>query len=369
VSDPEGQTPPMGGVVELATTNLALVTGAAGWLGSRLVGALVHGLPECDWMPRLNPQLRVRCLVLPGEDATLIEELGGRVEIVRGDITRAEDCARLCESAAGAVLFHVAGIIHPGRRAEFYSVNVGGTRNVLEAAIAAGVSRAVVMSSNSPCGTNPHPDHVFDEASPYRPYMHYGRSKMLMEQAVADYGQAGKIETVTIRAPWFYGPNQPPRQSLFFRMIRDGKGPIVDGGGNRRSMAYVDNLCQGLILAAAVEAARGRTYWIADAQPYSMSEIIDTVERLLETEFAQKCVHKRMRLPGAVSDVAWVADKMLQSVGLYHQKIHVLSEMNKTIACSVEKARAELGYRPVVALEEGMRRSLKWVWQKQGGLD
>ena len=96
------------------------------------------------------------------------------------------------------------------------------------------------MSSNSPCGTNPHPDHVFDEASPYRPYMHYGRSKMLMEQAVGQYQRDGKIETVIIRAPWFYGPNQPPRQSLFFRMIRDGKGPIVGGG----EQPALDGLCR-----------------------------------------------------------------------------------------------------------------------------
>ena len=115
-----------------------------------------------------------------------------------------------------------------------------------------------------------------------------------------------------IRAPWFYGPNQPPRQSLFFRMIRDGKGPIVGDGDNRRSMAYVDNLCQGLMLAAATEAANGRTYWIADERPYTMNEIIDTVERLLEREFGQKCAHKRMRLPGLASEVAWVADKTLQ---------------------------------------------------------
>ncbi len=353
-----------------AGNNLALVTGGAGWLGSRLVGALINGLPECAaWMPRPSPDLRVRCLVLPGEDAALIEELGDRVEIVRGDITRAEDCARLCQGAQGATLYHVAGIIHPQRRADFYRVNVDGTRNVLEAAIAAGVRRAVVMSSNSPCGTNPHPDHVFDEASPYNPYMHYGRSKMHMEQLVSALQQAGKIESVVIRAPWFYGPNQPPRQSLFFRMIRDGKGPLVGGGGNRRSMAYVDNLCQGLILAASTEAANGRTYWIADERPYAMSEIVDTVERLLETEFGQTCVHKRMRLPGLASEVAFLVDKTLQGLGLYHQKIHVLSEMNKTIACSVEKAKAELGYRPVVGLEEGMRRSLKWVWARQGGLD
>jgi nucleoside-diphosphate-sugar epimerase len=170
----------------------------------------------------------------------------------------------------------------------------------------------------------------------------------------------GRLETVIIRPPWFYGPNQPPRQTLFFQMIRDGKAPIVGNGENLRSMGYIENLCQGLLLAALVERASGQTYWIADQRPYSMNEIIDTIERLLETEFGQKCAHKRMRLPGFASEIALVADASLQALGLYNQKIHVLSEMNKTIACSVARAEAELDYRPTVALEEGMRRSLKW---------
>jgi nucleoside-diphosphate-sugar epimerase len=55
---------------------------------------------------------------------------------------------------------------------------------------------------------------------------------------------------------------------------------------------------------------------------------------------------------------------MLQATGMYQQKIHVLSEMNKTIACTVAKAEKELGYRPVIALEEGMRRSLAWCVSK-----
>jgi nucleoside-diphosphate-sugar epimerase len=67
-----------------------------------------------------------------------------------------------------------------------------------------------------------------------------------------------------------------------------------------------------------------------------------------------------MKLPGFASEVALAMDFMLQSLGLYHQKIHVLSEMNKTIACSVARAENELGYQPTVELEEGMRRSLQW---------
>ncbi len=260
-------------------------------------------------------------------------------------------------------MFHTAGVIHPRRVREYYDSNLQGTKNVIDAAAAAGLKRAVVVSSNSPCGCNPRPDHLFDEDSPYHPYMNYGRSKMLMEQAVKARQQAGRIETVLVRAPWFYGPFQPPRQTLFFQMIRDGKAPIVGSGNNRRSMAYIDNLSQGLILAGMAEKANGQTYWIADERPYTMNEIIDTVERLLESEFKIPCADKRLRLPGVASEVAWLLDTTLQRLGLYQQKIHVLGEMNKTIACSIDKARSDLLFQPTVALEEGMRRSLRWVFE------
>ena len=339
-------------------TNLVLVTGAAVWLGSRLVEPLVRGLPEHDELKSPAANLRIRVMLLPGQDATALQKISDRIEVVTGDIRTASDCAKFCADAKGAILFHTAGIIHPKKVSEFFAINRDGTTNLLDAAIKSGVKRAVIVSSNSPCGCNPHPDHLFDELSPFNPYMNYGRSKMEMELAVRE--RADKIETVLIRAPWFYGPNQPPRQTLFFQMVRDGKGPIVGSGNNLRSMAYVDNLCQGLILAAIRECAAGQVYWIADKRPYSMNEIMDTIERLLEKEFGHTCKHKRMKLPGFASEVAWLADKTLQALGIYHQKIHVLSEMNKTIACSVARAENELGYKPTVALEEGMRRSLRW---------
>jgi nucleoside-diphosphate-sugar epimerase len=340
--------------------SLVCVTGALGWLGSRLVESFVRGLPD---HPELSPGdsgLRIRCLVMPGQDVSPLASLSDRIEIIAGDLRNPVDCARFCQGAKGAVLFHTAGIIHPRRVSEFYAINVAGTSNLLDAAVDSGVKRAVVVSSNSPCGCNPHPDHLFDELSPYHPYMNYGRSKMQMELAVRDRQQRGLIETVILRPPWFYGPNQPPRQSLFFQMIRQGKGPIIAGGKALRSMSYIDNLCQGLMLAANSERANGQTFWIADKRPYSMNEIVDTVERLLENEFKLPCAHKRLRLPGMAASLATLVDASLQAMGLYHQKIHVLSEMNKTIACSASRAEKELGYRPTIGLEEGMRRSIAW---------
>jgi nucleoside-diphosphate-sugar epimerase len=143
-------------------------------------------------------------------------------------------------------------------------------------------------------------------------------------------------------------------------MIRRGRAPLVGDGGNLRSMAYIDNLCQGLIRCARHPGAAGETYWIADRRPYAMNEILDTVEHLMAEEFGLAVSGRRLRLPSLASDLARVADASLQALGLYHARLHVLSEMNQTIACTIDKARREIAYEPAIELEEGMRRSLRW---------
>jgi nucleoside-diphosphate-sugar epimerase len=330
----------------MANSSFALVTGGNGWLGKRLVAALV------------TEGARVRCLVPSEEPAEELAKLG--VELVRGDVRSAEARRPFLADAEGATLYHLAGIIHPpGRAALFDAVNYEAAMALIGEA--AGLRRAVVMSSNSPIGCNPDPNHVFDENSPYNPYMGYGRSKMKLELALRErIARKEGPEIVIIRAPWFYGPGQPPRQTLFFRMIRNGKMPIFGDGLNKRSMAYTDSLASGLMLAGKSPAAAGEIFWVADARPYPMNEIIGTVADVLEKDFNLSVKGPARHLPGVISDVARLVDASLQSVGLYHQKIHVLSEMNQTIACGIAKAERVLGYKPLVELREGMRRSIEW---------
>ena len=338
---------------------LAIVTGYPGWLGNRFMHFLHE--PHPDWPEDAErPEFdSIRALVLPGQAET------GRarhpdVELVEGDVRDPAAVGRLLRDGGGATVFHLAGIIHPKRVRELFEINTEGTRHLLAASAAAGVRRFVATSSNSPAGVSRDQGELFDESSPSRPYMSYGRSKQLMEDAVNRAHAEGALEGVVLRPCWFYGPEQPPRQSTFFTMIREGKAPIVGGGEARRSMSYVDNTSLGLLLAAARPEAAGNTYWIADERPYAMNEIVDTVEELLEHEFGMEVKHDRMRLPGVASEVALACDWAIQRTGLYQQEIHVLSEMNKTIACSVAKARDELGYRPGIELREGMRRSIQW---------
>jgi nucleoside-diphosphate-sugar epimerase len=340
----------------------ALVTGAPGWLGTRLVETLIHGLPDVPSVAPAPAGRRVRCLVLPGTDSSPLKRIAPSMEVVEGDLADGAGIDAFFNGADGATLFHAAGVIHPTRGTkQFYRVNAEGTQRIVDAARRAKVRRLVHVSSNSPFGFNPTTDSVFDELSPYHPYMGYGRSKMVAEQIVRSARLDGSLETVVIRPPWFYGPGQPPRQGLFFRMIKEGKVPLLGQGDNRRSMAYIDNICQGLLLCERIEPARGQVYWIADRRPYAMNEILDTIEHVLERDFQVPVAHKRRRLPGFASSAAWMIDGTLQSLGFYHPKIHVLSEMNRTIACTIAKAERELGYDPKVELAEGIRRSIRWM--------
>ena len=342
--------------------SLTLVTGVPGSLGTRFLHSLIYGLP--DLPPGVMPvrNRRIRCLVKPGTTMLPLRAMVDKIEILEGDLRNADAVRAFCKNAAGATLFHCAGVIHPTRGVrEFFDTNVEGTRRLLQAAEEAHVRRVVVVSSNSPMGANPHRSHLFDEGSPYHPYMGYGRSKMLMELVVQEYQARGKLETVIIRPPWFYGPDQPPRQTSFFRMIKNGTVPIIGGGENRRSMVYVDNLCYALLLAERVQQANGNIYWVADLRPYTMNEIVDTVEWLMEVEFRIPVSHRRVRLPHLFGEGATIVDQLTQRFGIYLQRIHVLSEMNKTIACSIAKAQRELEYEPLIELQEGMRRSLAWL--------
>ena len=319
---------------------LALVTGVPGWAGNALLQAVLDS-PGYD---------HVRCLVATGVPR------GGDVENVTGDLRDPQSLERFVAGGDGADLFHFAGLIHPRRVRDLDKVNAQGTRDLVAAADRVGVRRIVALSSNSPVGVSRDPQTVFDETTPCRPYLAYGRSKLAMEKAV----QGARADWTILRPCWFYGPGQPRRQTEFFRMVRAGKAPLVGGGRARRSVSYVDAIAAAALLAAASDTAARRVYWIADERPYPMSEIVATIEAVLRDDFGLSVEGGRMRLPGAAADAAFGVDAAMQRVGMYDQRVHVLGEMNKTIACSVERAKAELGWEPGPGLREGMRRSVEW---------
>ena len=204
-------------------TNKILITGANGWLGKSLIECLLNGIENSLDIDKPSENLKIKCLVLHGEDTSYLEKISKNIQIVQGDITKIEDCRIFTKEFHGAILFHCAGIIHPKRTRQFFDINVSGTKNIIDASIEQKIGKIIFVSSNSPCGVNPTREHFFDENHKYNPYMEYGRSKMEMENIINENYKRGRMKTVIIRPPWFYGPNQPQRQTKFYKMIRDGK--------------------------------------------------------------------------------------------------------------------------------------------------
>jgi nucleoside-diphosphate-sugar epimerase len=333
------------------TENTVVVSGAAGWLGQNLVRALAAQ----------QDRRLIRCLVHEPVDRAALELIDQRVEVVVGDVRDPAAIDTLFDGVAGAAVFHAAAVIHPARYVrELYDVNVGGTQLMLDRARRVGASRFVHISSNSPFGANATSEDRFDEDSPVHPYMAYGRSKLEAEQLVQRSYERGDLATVILRPPWFYGPYQPERQTKFLSAVRRGRFPLMGPGTQRRSMVYTGNLVQGALLAERADAAPGHAYWIADAEPYALRDVLETVRRALEAEGLDVTRRAPLVIPRAAGVVAEKIDGFAQASGRYVQVVHVLGELKDTIACDIGRARKELGYEPDVALFEGMRASVRW---------
>jgi nucleoside-diphosphate-sugar epimerase len=331
--------------------DVVVVTGAAGWLGRALAASYASG----------TALVAPRRLVLVDRAPVAPPAVTGAatVEVHQFDLGDGRRIGEVLARMTGIVdVVHAAGVIHPRRTADFVAVNVDGTRHVAEAALAHGVRRLVHVSSNSPFGTNVDDADVFRNDEPYHPYLGYGRSKMHAELCVLDAVGRG-LDAVIVRPTWFYGPFQPARQTTFFRLVRTGRFPMLGAGSQRRSMVYIDNLVQGVQRAQRWTGAPGRGWWIADARPYTVAEIVDTVGRALRDE-GYDVAARRAGLPIAVGRLAETADRWIQRAGRYQQQLHVLGEMAHTIAVDISTAERELGYAPAVDLYDGMRRSIAW---------
>lgn len=339
----------------MADRTTIVVTGAAGWLGRSLVNRYLAALEE-------GAIERLLCLVHRPDDVSSVYRdvplhLADLVQVRPVDIgDLIEVRAALADLDGTYDLVHTAGLIHPRRVSDLFRVNVTGTRHLVT--VARSARRFVHVSSNSPFGTNPDPADRFREFEPYNPYLAYGRSKMEAEFEVLD-GVGQGLNAVIVRPPWFYGPFQPERQTTFFSLVRRGRFPVFGDGRQKRSMVYVDNLVDGIERARLWDGDAGRAWWIADETPYEVNEIVQTVGQALRDE-GLWVSPPRVRLPSLVGSLAENGDRLVQRTGRYVQALHVLGEMNKTIACDISAARRDLDYQPQVALHEGMRRSIRW---------
>tara|TARA_X000000950_G_scaffold287803_1_gene401746 strand:+ start:10267 stop:11325 length:1059 start_codon:yes stop_codon:yes gene_type:complete len=341
-----------------------LITGASGWLGINLINAFLNGIDLYEETKNLSNEINLNVFLPKGEEIRLKKLFGDKLNYFTGDITNISDCRNFINNFDNFDLFHLAGIIHPKKISDLYSINYQGTKNILDNCNKSNCDKFIFISSNSPFGINKNQNEPFDENSKYKPYLSYGKSKKLAEEFVINYCKKKFINFIIVRPTWFYGPFQPKRQNLFFDMIINGKVPVVGNGSNLRSMTNTENLSYALILIWKNKKIKDDIFWIADEMPYSYISVINNVRNILEEKFKIKVKNRNLYLPNFLSLIAYIVDYFLQKLNLYNSKIHVLSELNKNIFCNIDKAKIILNYKPKINLENGLERNFNWMFNK-----
>jgi nucleoside-diphosphate-sugar epimerase len=315
----------------------AFVTGGSGFVGGRLIERLVRD----GWS--------VAALARSDRAVDAVRTRGA--EPVRGDLA---DRAALAGGLKGAeVCFHVAAKVEDfGPWPAYVEVNVEGTRNVLRACRDAGVSRAVHVSTEAVL-MHGQPLIAADETYPLalRSPAPYSRSKALGEMVVLEESRDG-LEAMIVRPRFVWGRGDTTLLPLLVEGTRSGRFRWVGGGRQLTSTTHIDNTVEGLILAA--ERGRGgRAYFVTDGAPVVFREFVgDLIASQGVTPPSGSVPTPVARALAAAGETAW---KLLPLPGT--PPLTRFASWVSSQECTLDdhRARAELGYAPVVTREAGMR--------------
>ena len=316
---------------------LAFVTGGSGFVG----GCLIERLARDGWT--------IAALARSDRAAEAVRARGARP--VRGDLS---DHGALAAGLSGAdACFHVAAKVEDfGPWPAFVATNVDGTRNVLRACRAAGVARAVHVSTEAVLMHGQPLVHA-DESAPLalRSPAPYSRSKALAEMVALEESRDG-LEVVIVRPRFVWGRGDTTLLPPLVEGTRSGRFRWVGGGRHLTSTTHVDNTVEGLLLAAE-HGGPGRAYFITDGEPVVfrafVGELIGTQGVAPPEGSVPAPLARAMAVAG---EAAWKLLPLPGSPPLTRFASWVASQ-----ECTLDdsRARTELGYAPVVSREEGMR--------------
>lgn len=313
------------------------MTGGSGFIGGALISRLV------------GEGVQVTALARSKSSAERVRALGA--EPFMGDLN---PVGNMAEGAAGCgVAYHAAAFVQQwGPWSEFQSATVDGTANALAACREAGVKRFVHVGTEAALVDGNALVNA-DETWPLKPdsRAYYPRSKARAEQAVVATNGEGGMETVVVRPRFVWGPGDTTLLPGIVELMRSGKFAWVGGGGNLTSTAHVENVVEGLVLAAE-KGRGGEAYFVTDGEPIAFREMITALAATQGVEPGSRNV------PAPVAKTAAAAAEGLwRTLRLRGEPpITRLAVWNSALECTVNdaKAREKLGYRPVISREDGL---------------
>lgn len=316
------------------------VTGSTGFTGAALVERLLRDGHE------------VNCLDnKPGLIDERLKTLGARIHY--GSVTD-PDQVRQAAGAPDVVMHLAAAFREIGVPDQLYKdVNVSGTRVVAEAALEKGAEKFIYCSTQGVHGHIENPPG--DETSPIAPADYYQQTKYEGEREVEDV-LGGKMEFTTIRPTAIYGPGDPERFLMIFKRARRGVFLMFGRGQTCYHPVYIDNLVDAFVLSMQPGVGSGEAYIIGDEEFFPIEELVRRVGQSMGVDV--KIPHYPI-LPLII--MGHVCEKICKPLGIdppiFPRRVDWFRQMR---AFRIDKAKRDLGYRPAVGIDEGLKRTADW---------
>lgn len=317
--------------------HLAFVTGGSGFVGGRLIEALVAQ----GW--------QVRALVRGEKAAASVAALGAAP--VLGELTNQSAVSNAM--AGSEVVFHVAALFKMwGTQKEFNAVNVDGTRTLVEAAVGTPSVRKVIMvSAAAVVQGDPEPQVNIDERVPVqqRSFAPYSASKTAAEQILlAANGRREGFQTVALRPALVWGKGMPMLDRMV-EVVNAGNWQWPDGGIQPFSTCHINNLIDAVLLA--VHRGHG-AYFVADAEEGTLRSVISDLLATRGVKPGDKSVSFRVAwMIAGVMGFFWSLLNLKGEPPITRQMLRLIG---KPFTLNISKARRELGYAPRMSWKQGI---------------
>jgi UDP-glucose 4-epimerase len=287
------------------------------------------------------------------------------VEARLGNVT---DAATVLEAMQGVeAVVHLAALLHivnppPALREKYERINVGGTDNVVQAAIQAGVRRVVLASTIAVYG--PSGGRVLDEESPTAPESLYAQTKLAAEQIVLAARRAdGQPLGTVLRFGAIYGARIKGNYQRLVLGLARGRFIPVGNGLNRRSLVHESDVARAVLLAVRHPDAAGKVFNVTDGQFHSLREI--------NAAICASLGHRapRFYLPsGPARLAAGIVEEVAGRLGLRAPSLRAsIDKYCEDVAVDSRRIQAELGFIPQVDLLSGWQETIREM-RKSGEL-